>query len=146
MNALNNHPLIRKYIDLNQFGRLLGMEFTIIEPGRIEYNMPVTDDLLATPNAAHGGSLAALLDATVGVGALSAVCSDNMVVSTIEMKTTFFGPAMKGDELVAHSFLMRNGKRIIFMEATVHNQRNELVAKASATLNTYPMEKAGYGA
>jgi hypothetical protein len=32
------------------------------------------------------------------------------------------------------------------MEATVHNQRNELVAKASATLNTYPMEKAGYGA
>jgi hypothetical protein len=30
------------------------------------------------------------------------------------------------------------------MEAEVYNQKNELIAKASATLNAYPKEKAGY--
>ena len=144
MNELNDHPLIRKYIELNLFGQLLGMEFTILEPGRIKYTMKITQDHLATPHAAHGGAVAALLDATVGVGALSAVCAENKVVSTVEMKTTFFGPALVGDELTARSEIMRKGNRILFMEASVHNQRNELIAKASSTLNAYPMEKAGY--
>jgi uncharacterized protein (TIGR00369 family) len=144
MNALNDHPLIKKYIELNRFGQLLGMEFTILQEGKIEYRMKITEDHLATPHAAHGGSLAALLDATVGVGALSAVCSDNKVVSTVEMKTTFFGPTFLGDELNARSELLKKGNRILFMEATVYNQRNELIAKASSTLNAYPKEKAGY--
>lgn len=144
MNELNNHPLIEKYIELNRFGQLLGMEFTILQEGKIEYRMKITEDHLATPHAAHGGSLAALLDATVGVGALSAVCSDNKVVSTVEMKTTFFGPAFLGDELIARSELLKKGNRMLFMEAAVYNQRNELIAKASSTLNAYPMEKAGY--
>lgn len=144
MNALNDHPLIRKYIELNRFGNLLGMEFKILEPGKIEYTMRISEEHLATPHAAHGGSVAALLDATVGVGALSAVCTENKVVSTVEMKTTFFGPAFLGDELIARSEVMRKGNRILFMEASVYNQRNELIAKASSTLNAYPMEKAGY--
>lgn len=144
MNELNNHPLIEKYIELNRFGQLLGMELTILQEGKIEYRMKITEDHLATPHAAHGGSLAALLDATVGVGALSAVCSDNKVVSTVEMKTTFFGPAFLGDELIARSELLKKGNRMLFMEAAVYNQCNELIAKASSTLNAYPMEKAGY--
>ena len=144
MNVLNDHPLIKKYIELNRFGQLLGMQFEILKEGMIEYRMKITEDHLATPHAVHGGSLAALLDATVGVGALSAVCLDNKVVSTVEMKTTFFGPAFLGDELIARSELLKKGNRILFMEAVVCNQRNELIAKASSTLNAYPMEKAGY--
>lgn len=144
MSALNDHPLIRKYVELNQFGKLLGMDFVILEPGVIEYRMDVSDKHLATPHAAHGGSLAALLDATVGVGALSAVCAEDKVVSTVEMKTTFFGPAFLGDKLIARSILLRKGNRILFMEATLHNQHEELIAKASSTLNAYPKGKAGY--
>lgn len=144
MSTLNEHPLIQKYIELNRFGKLLGMEFRILEPGVIEYRMHVSEGHLATPHAAHGGAIAALLDATVGVGALSAVCSEDKVVSTVEMKTTFFGPAFLGDELIARSVLLRKGNRILFMEATVHNEHEELIAKASSTLNAYPKEKAGY--
>lgn len=138
------HPLIQQYIAKNNFGTLLGMNFTIRESGFVEYFISIQENHLATPNAAHGGVISALLDATVGVGALSSVCQDGKVVSTVEMKVTFFAPALLNDNLKAISNLIKKGNRLIFVEAEIHNQKNELIAKASATLNAYPKEKAGY--
>ena len=144
MIDLNANDLILKYIDLNNFGKLLGMDFDIMEAGKVEYHLTIRSEHLATPSAAHGGVIAGLLDATVGVGALSAVCTEEKVVSTVEMKTTFFAPAYLNDQLIARSELLKKGNKIIFMEATVVNQNGILVAKASSTLNSYPKEKAGY--
>jgi uncharacterized protein (TIGR00369 family) len=144
MSDINNHPLIQAYIHQNLFGETLGMNFTILEEGRVAYHLTIKQKHLATPNAAHGGVISALLDATVGVGALSAVCHDGKVVSTVEMKVTFFAPALLNDQLTATSAVIKKGNRLLFLEADVVNQKNELVAKASATLNAYPKEKAGY--
>ena len=144
MSDLNYHPLIQSYIQQNSFGETLGMNFVIQKEGHVIYHLTIEQKHLATPKAAHGGVISALLDATVGVGALSAVCHDGKVVSTVEMKVTFFAPAMLEDQLIATSSLIKKGKRLIFLEADVLNQRNELIAKASATLNAYPKEKAGY--
>lgn len=144
MSDLNNHPLILAYIDQNSFGETIGMNFTIKEEGLVVYHLIIQQKHLATPKAAHGGVISALLDATLGVGALSAVCSDGKVVSTVEMKVTFFAPALLHDQLTATSTLIKKGNRLIFLEAVVRNQNNELIAKASATLNAYPKEKAGY--
>lgn len=141
---IEHHPTIIEYIKLNHFGKLLGMDFTILEKGKVEYSMTISEKHLATPIAAHGGSVAGLLDAAIGVGALTLVCEENRVVSTVEMKLTFFAPALLNDVLIATSVALKTGKRLIFMEAEVRNQRNELVAKASGTLNAYPKEKAGY--
>lgn len=144
MNELNQHPLIQAYIQQNSFGETLGMDFTILEEGNVQYQLTIQQKHLATPKAAHGGVISALLDATVGVGALSAVCVDGKVVSTVEMKVTFFAPAVLNDQLTATSSLIKKGNRLLFLEADVINQNNELIAKASATLNAYPKEKAGY--
>lgn len=144
MHSLNQHPLMRKYQELNAYGNLLGMTFEVIKEGEVKYTMDVTQEHLATPKAAHGGMLLSLLDATVGVGALSAVCEENKVVSTVEIKVNFFTPILIGDHLTSISTMLKKGKRLIFMEATVRNQRAELVAKASATLNAYDAHKAGY--
>jgi uncharacterized protein (TIGR00369 family) len=141
---LNQHPLIQTYIQNNRFGDLLGMQFSILAPGKVEYRLEIGDEHLATPFAAHGGVISGLLDATLGVGALSAVCEENQVVSTVEMKVSFFRPVMRGDALIAHSTILQKGKRILFAEAIIHNQNKELVAKATGTLNRYPKEKAGY--
>lgn len=141
---LNNKSLITNYILNNRFGELLGMQFLILEPGIVEYHLEIGKKHLATPFAAHGGVISGLLDATIGVGALSAVCEDEKVVSTVEMKASFFRPAVEGDLLIAHSKILQKGNRIVFMEAVIHNQNNELVAKATGTLNCFPKEKAGY--
>jgi uncharacterized protein (TIGR00369 family) len=144
MSDLNSHPLIRRYIEANRFGEFLGMEFFIVKPGIINYSMRVSIDHLATPVSMHGGAIAALMDAVVGVGALSLVCADDRVVSTVEMKISFLRPVVLDDLLTGTSEVLKAGKRIIFMEGRLVNQKQELIAIASATMNAYPKEKAGY--
>lgn len=144
MHTLNQHPLILAYIAQNNFGKLLDATFVIQDYGKIEYQLLVKEKHLATPNAMHGGCIAALLDATLGVGALSLVCEQGMVVSTLEFKVSFLNACVLGDELLSISTPIKKGNRLLFMEAEVITKDKLLIAKASATLNAYPKEKAGY--
>ena len=144
MNGFIDNPLIQGYIDSNNFGQLLGMDFDILNPGEIVYNMSVTKAHLATPIAAHGGSVSALMDAAMGVCALSQVILDNRVVSTIELKISFISPGFLGDKLTASTSIVKAGKRLLFVEGKIVNQEGELIASATGTFNSYPAEKAGF--
>lgn len=138
--------LINKYIQSNQFGKLIGMDFTIIEPGKIEYKLQISKEHLATPHAAHGGVIAALMDGLLGVTGLSAVAPEGKVVSTIEYKISYFNPALLNDQLLGSGLIEKKGNRILFISAQIiaSNRNNEVIAKASGTFNAYPAEKAGY--
>ena len=131
MSNLNNHPLIISYVDQNHYGELLGMNFTVLSSGIVEYSLRINQSHLATPVAVHGGVVSSLLDATVGVGALSTVCEEGKVVSTIELSISYFAPALKDDVLISTSDLIKKGQRLIFMEAKVVNQNGLLIAKAT---------------
>lgn len=144
MNDLNQHELILKYIEHNQFGFLLGMDFKILEKGTVNYHLNIESKHLATPRAAHGGAIAGLMDAALGVAALSAVCEQGKVVSTLEMTTRFHAPALLNDKLVAESKTVTVGNRILVVEARVYNADRKLVASGSGTFNAYPKEKAGF--
>lgn len=144
MSDLKEHPIIQQYIAWNAFGRMLGMDFEIPTAGEVVYTMTITPEMLATPFAAHGGSVAALIDATLGVACLSAVCELNKIVSTVSLTVQYMHPAFKNDVLTATAKVLKTGKRILFVEGTVSNQKGELVAHATATMNAYPVEKAIY--
>ncbi len=138
--------LINKYIQSNQFGKLIGMDFKVLEPGKIEYTLKITKEHLATPSAAHGGVIAALMDGLLGVTGLSAVAAEGKVVSTMEYKISYFNPAFLNDELLGTGVIEKKGSRILFISAQIvaGNRNNEVIAKASGTFNAYPAEKAGY--
>ena len=143
---MSKHPLednivLRTYNQWNKFGDLMQMHFSVIDKGEIAYYMTVTEEHLATPIAAHGGSLAALMDATLGVCALSEVCEEMKVVSTVNMNMSFLHPANLGDQLIGRGKVVKSGKRIIFVEAQIFNQKEQLIATGSATMNTYPVHK-----
>ncbi len=142
----NKKSLFEKYDQHNHFGKLLGMELTEVGEGKITYRLTISEKHLATPNAAHGGVVAALMDGMLGVAALSAVAEDNKVVSTIEYKTSYFSPALLGDILEGKAWVEKAGKRIVFSagEITVLNRENTVIAKGMGTFNAYPAEKAGY--
>ncbi len=142
----NKGPLFEKYDQYNHFGKLLGMELTEIGEGKITYRLIISEKHLATPNAAHGGVIGALMDGMLGVAALSLVAKDGKVVSTIEYKTSFFSPALIGDILEGKAWVEKAGKRIVFSagEITVVNRNNTIIAKGTGTFNAYPAEKAGY--
>ena len=138
--------LIDKYIKGNHFGKLIGMDFKIIADGEVEYRLQIGTQHLATPMAAHGGVIAALVDAALGVAALSAVHAQNKVVSTLEYKLNFLSPALLGDQLRATGKVIQMGKRIVISECevTCSSRENKLIAKAIGTFNSYDAAKAGY--
>jgi len=142
----NEKSILEKYDQLNHFGKLLGMDYTEVSAGKITYRLTIPEKHLATPNAAHGGVIAALMDGMLGVAALSAVAHDNKVVSTIEYKTSFFSPALLGDMLEGKAWVEKAGKRILFStgEIVATNRNNVIIAKGMGTFNAYPAEKAGY--
>lgn len=138
--------LLEKYIAQNQFGKLIGMHFEIVQEGEINYFLKIKKEHLATPKAAHGGAISALVDAALGVCGLSAVYKDNKVVSTVEYKINYLSPALVKDELVANAKVIQQGKRLLIIECSVcaSNRENVLIAKAMGTFNAYDATKAGY--
>lgn len=144
MSNINEHPLIQSYIEHNSFGEFIGMNFSILKAGVVKYTLEIEQKHLATKQVAHGGLISALMDATLGVGALSHTCNFNKVVSTVDMNISFLNPIKLGDILVSESNLLKAGNRIVFMEALIYNQEGLIVSKGSGTFNAYPKEKAGY--
>lgn len=140
------NTLIEKYVQNNFFGRLVGMDFKIIEEGLVDYYLTITKDHLATPHAAHGGVIAALADSALGVAGLSSVYKENKVVSTIEYKTNFISPAFLNDQLLAKGKVEQKGKRILIITCDIFcvNRDNALIAKSMGTFNAYDAAKAGY--
>lgn len=141
-----SEQLIEKYRQNNRFGDFLGMVFTLQRPGKIEYHLLIQQTHLATPLSAHGGVIAALIDGALGVAALSVVASENKVVSTVEYKLNFLAPVSLGDQLCAKAEVLSQGKRLLVVTCDVYceNKKNQIVAKAMGTFNSYPAEKAGY--
>lgn len=144
IHQLNSHYLIQKYNESNQFGDLLGIDFLILDKGIVEYKAKISSNLLATQIAAHGGLIATLCDGALGIAALSCVVEDDKVVATVEMNIKYLKPVLLNDELIAKAEVIQAGKRLLFSECKVYNQRNEIIASASGTFNAYPKEKAGY--
>ncbi len=135
--------LIAKYARSNHFGELIGMHCEILEIGKVDYYITIEDKHLATPIAAHGGVIASLMDAALGVACLSAVVNDNKVVSTLELSLRFLKPAELGATIVAKSNVVSKGNRILVSEVKVYDG-DTLIAMGSGTFNAYPKEKAGY--
>ncbi len=140
------NELIEKYIANNLFGKLIGMNFIILSKGHVEYKLTVNMNHLATPKAAHGGLISALVDGALGVAGLSAVSEENKVVSTVEYKINFLSPALLNDQLIAIAKTEQQGKRLLIISCDVYvsNRNNQLIAKALGTFNAYDASKAGY--
>jgi uncharacterized protein (TIGR00369 family) len=138
--------IIEQYIANNHFGKTLGMDFKIIEPGLVHYYIKINKAHLATPLAAHGGVISALMDGLLGVAALSLSVQENKIISTVEFKINFLAPALLDDELMGIGKVEQQGKRLIISSGDIicPKRNNVLIAKAMGTFNAYPAEKAGF--
>lgn len=135
------HPIILQYIDWNKFGDFLGMDFEVQEKGVVIYEMTIGEKHLATPQAAHGGSLAGLIDAALGVACLTEVCEEDKVVATVSLTVNYIRPALLHDKITAIGQVIKKGKSLLFVEGRVTNQHGELIATASGTMNAYSISK-----
>mgnify|MGYP005673569473 CR=1 FL=1 len=136
--------ILKTYNDNNHFGRFMGMDYEVLEPGRVTYKLTIKKDLLATPTAAHGGAIAGFMDGIVGVAALSATAPEGKVVSTVEFKINYLRPALFQDEVIGKGTVLKKGKSLLVVKGEIFNAKEELIATAIATLNAYPVEKSSF--
>lgn len=138
------HKILELYNRINKFGADQQMNYEVVEPGNIRYTMRVREEHMATPLAIHGGMLAAMMDALLGVTALSLSCEEGRLVSTVEFKINYFAPAKLNDLLVGTGRIESQGKRIIIASGEIEaSGRSVTVAKGIGTFNAYPLEKSG---
>ena len=137
-----DEKVLEMYKASNNYGKFLEMDLEVLEEGEVKYVLEIKDKHLATPIAAHGGVVAGLIDGTLGVAALTISGKSGNVVSTVELQINFLKPVVLGDRLVSVGKVISAGKRLLYAEASVTNQKGVLVAKASGTFNSYPAEKA----
>lgn len=100
------------------------------------------DDRFVNPTGVlHGGVLAGLCDSAMGLTVSSMVAPGHTCANT-DLAVRFLR-GTKVDVIRASARIVKTGKRMVFMEADVTNEKGELVARATSTFLI--SEKQGLG-
>ncbi|MHB8379656.1 MAG: PaaI family thioesterase [Acidimicrobiales bacterium] len=102
-------------------------------PGRTVWRARVDERFLNPVGRVQGGFLAALLDSAMGASAVTVVGNRRVIVANTEMKVTFLRSAKAGDDLTCVATVLKAGKVISFLEATIVDDEDRLIATASST-------------
>lgn len=132
----------QNYKQIVQFDKHMGMELNVQEPGRVSYTLEVQSQHLTAPQSAHGGVAAAMMDATLGVAALSLAITKGKLCATVEFKINYIKQAVPGGVLVSSGWVKHVGKRLIVSEGDiVERDSGELIATGLGTFTQYEAEK-----
>ncbi|HEY5072382.1 MAG TPA: PaaI family thioesterase [Caulobacteraceae bacterium] len=114
--------------------RTLGLTITAVsqQAMSVEAAFDARAEVLANPmKQIQGGYLSAMLDEVMSVACMVA-SKMTCVALTVEMKTSFFRPAMPGP-LRGVGRVVRWGKTIAFTEGEIFDAEGRIVAKATGT-------------
>jgi len=131
-----------QYKKMVQFDKFLGMELTVVSPGNIHYLLPIKAHHATAPDSAHGGVCAAMMDATLGVAALSYAVTLGNLCATVEFKINYLAQVRPGETLISTGQISHTGSRLIVSEGKIMEQSSgEMKAVGLGTFSQYPIEK-----
>ncbi|MGH9677243.1 MAG: PaaI family thioesterase [Candidatus Acidiferrum sp.] len=88
----------------------IGAKLTVVDPGRVEIELPYRRDLTQQHDFIHAGIVDTILDSACGYAAFS-LMPVGFAVLTVEYKINLLRPA-EGDRLIAKAHVVRAGKSI----------------------------------
>ncbi len=123
-------------MDFDEYGQFplrsfLGIDLEDVEPGRVVARVEISDDLLNPNGSVHGGVIFTMVDTAMGMAAMS-VLDEGQFCTTIEIQIRFLRPAVSG-HLEATVVVVKPGRKIIHLEARVHDAETRLIATGAAT-------------
>ena len=118
--------------------RLVGMRVVQADADGSVFEIPVTDDHLQAYGTAHGGILAGLVDAAMGLAILGRV-PDGEGCATVEMKLNFLAPAMPGT-LTGRGRVISEGRRTVVAWGEAADASGKLVACGLGTFQRIPAQ------
>ena len=121
---------MREFIQAIPFNRHLGMEVVAAHQDGATISCAIRPELRNSHGVVHGGVVASVADAAVGV-ALSHHIAPRRA-TTIDLKVNYLKPAREG-KLWARCYLIRVGKTLITGRVDLKDDKDQLVAIATAT-------------
>jgi uncharacterized protein (TIGR00369 family) len=120
--------------------RLIGFEAKDIADGRATVVLPAGPQHANPMGTLHGGILCDIADAAMGLAFASTLPREESF-TTVELKINFFRPVWEA-QLKAEGTVVRRGNTIGYMECTITDEENRLVAKAASTCMVLRGQKA----
>jgi uncharacterized protein (TIGR00369 family) len=111
--------------------RLIGFEAKEIVDGRATVTLAAGPQHANPMGTLHGGILCDIADAAMGMAFASTLAPEESF-TTVELKINFFRPVWQA-RLRAEGSVVQRGRTIGYMECTIMDEGNRLVAKATST-------------
>lgn len=105
------------------------------EPGNASATLQIGDVHLNPHGVVHGAIPFTMMDTAMGAAVMSTI-DDGRLCATIEMQTRFHRPVASGN-LVATARVTSAGKRIVHLAAETRDDRDRLVASATASFAVF---------
>ena len=121
------------------YWQTLGFQLKEVAPGKAMFYAQVRPDLMQN-GILHGGVLASIADSACAVAAISKIFP-RAYATTISLRVSYLKPLISG-AFRAQGVCVRAGKTILFAEAEVFNDKEELVCTASSELIAIPLSGA----
>ena len=122
--------LIKEMYKNNTFVHLLEMNLISFSSGMSKLSMPVKNDKHTNIfGICHGGAIASLADAAMGV----ACASLGKRVVTIDLNINYTNGAIPNQIIMANASVLHDGNKIIVVECEIINSVNKLIGKSRGT-------------
>jgi uncharacterized protein (TIGR00369 family) len=116
--------------------QLIGLELVNVGEGTATFELEVTPNLFNSLGILHGGIIATIADAAMGV-AFGTLCGINDIFNTVEFKINFLHPVKEG-RIRARGRVVHRGNKTGVVEGEVENMKGDLVAKSLGTMILLP--------
>ncbi len=121
--------------------RLIGFEVSDVADGHATITLSAGPEHANPMGTLHGGILCDIADAAMGM-AFASTLAPGESLTTVELKINFFRPVWRA-QLRAEGTVLQRGSTIGYVECTITDEENRLVAKAASTCMVLRGEKAG---
>lgn len=120
--------------------RLIGFKAKEIADGRSTVVLSVGPQHANPMGTLHGGILCDIADAAMGMAFASTLAEDESF-TTVELKINFFRPIRQA-ELKAEGVVLQRGRTIGYVQCSITDEQNRLIARAGSTCMVLRGDKA----
>jgi uncharacterized protein (TIGR00369 family) len=120
--------------------RLIGFEAKNVADGRATVVLAAGPQHANPMGTLHGGILCDIADAAMGIAFASTLATEESF-TTVELKINFLRPVWQA-QLRAEGTVVQRGGTVGYVECTITDEENRLVAKAASTCMVLRGQKA----
>jgi len=120
--------------------RLIGFEAKDVADGHATVTLSAGPQHANPMGTLHGGILCDIADAAMGLAFASTLAPEE-TLTTVELKINFFRPVWR-ERLRAEGTVVQRGQTMGYVECTITDEENRLVAKAASTCMVLRGQKA----